>query len=73
MEIVIAFVIGLIVGGVVMTAIYRVKRIGTLRLDTSDPDEPPYMFLELRKNIGNIWNKKYVILDVNNKPYISQN
>ena len=73
MEIIIAFVIGLIVGGVVMTAIYRVKRIGTLRLDTSDPDEPPYMFLELRKNIGNIWNKKYVILDVNNKPYISQN
>lgn len=73
MEIIIAFVIGLIVGGVVMTAMYRVKHIGTLRLDTSDPDEPPYMFLELRKNIGNIWNKKYVILDVNNKPYISQN
>lgn len=73
MEIIIAFVLGLVAGGIAMTAIYRVKRIGTLRLDASDPYEPPYMFLELRKDIGNIWNKKYVILDVNNESYISQN
>ena len=73
MGIIIAFVLGLIAGGVAVTVLYHVSRIGTLRLDASDPDERPYMFLELRKGIGNIWNKKYVILDVNNKPYISQN
>lgn len=75
MEILITFSIlfGLVIGCGVTVFVFQVKNIGTLRLDDSDPYEKPYMFLELRKDVGNVFNKKYVILKVNPKPYISQN
>lgn len=45
--------------------------IGTLRIDTSDPDGP-FMFLELSKDVNAVASKKYVVLKVNLKNYISQ-
>lgn len=53
--------------------IIALKPVGTLRIDNSDPDEPPYLFLELKKesNPNNFKNKKYVTFDVNAKNYIS--
>lgn len=73
MEILIALLVGIGVGCGATLFIFRIKNIGTLRLDNSDPYEKPYMFLELNKDVGNVFNKKYVILKVNPKPYISQN
>lgn len=73
MDIIIALLVGIGIGCGATLFIFRVKHIGTLRLDASDPYENPYMFLELRKDIGNIWNKKYVVLKVNPESYISQN
>ena len=73
MEIIIALLFGLGIGCGVTIFIFRVKHIGTLRVDASDPYEKPYMFLELKKDVGNILAKKYVLLKVNPEPYISQN
>lgn len=46
--------------------------VGTLRVDQSDPSEPPYLFLELKKPISKFCRKAYVILEVKIKNYISQ-
>lgn len=72
MEFVLIFIAGFFVGmGVVLIA-YRTYYVGTLRIDRSDPNEPPYMFLELDKGVGDISRKKNVILKVSNENYISQ-
>ena len=44
--------------------------VGTLRIDSSDPDGP-YMFLELSEPVSSILNEEYVTLKVNKKSYIS--
>ena len=47
------------------------KPIGTLRVDSSDPDGP-YLFLELETDPDFIKKEKYVLLKVDTKSYISQ-
>ena len=72
MEFVLIFIAGFFVGiGVVLIA-YRTYSVGTLRIDRSDLNEPPYMFLELDKGVGDISRKKKVVLKVKNENYISQ-
>ena len=46
--------------------------IGNLRIDQSDPEDGPYLFLELKKGVGSFKSKRYVILKVNIKNYISR-
>lgn len=50
------------------------KPIGTLRIDSSDPDDGPYLFLELNQSIANLklQDKKFVILEVDATNYLSQ-
>lgn len=69
MQTVVIFAIGVLVGCLVSAIIRRVKSVGALRIDTSDPDGP-YMFLELDKGIETVSSKKYVLLRVNLKNYI---
>ena len=71
MELVIILAIGIVVGSIITRIIIRPLDIGTLRIDTSDPDGP-FMFLELPKDVDTVASKKYVILKVNLKNYISQ-
>ena len=71
MEIVIILAIGIVVGSIITRIIIRLLDIGTLRIDTSDPDGP-FMFLELSKDVNAVASKKYVVLKVNLKNYISQ-
>ena len=71
MELVIILAIGIVVGSIITRIINRPLDIGTLRIDTSDPDGP-FMFLELSKDVDSVTSKKYVILKVNLKSYISQ-
>ncbi|WP_279013150.1 beta-lactamase induction signal transducer protein [uncultured Bacteroides sp.] len=71
MELVIILAIGIVVGSIITRIIIRPLDIGTLRIDTSDPDGP-FMFLELSKDVDTVASKKYVILKVNLKNYISQ-
>jgi len=75
------FVLGLVIGGVIggiigciFTRNSMTKKlfVGTLRVDTSDPDDHPYMFLELSTNVDAVTSKKCVVLKVSTENYISQ-
>lgn len=65
MGIVIAFILGLLGGWMIAAIILRHKKsIGSLRVETSDPDGP-YLFLELNDgNISELLRKRHVILNV---------
>ena len=77
---VIGIVIGVLVGGFIGCIITRnamIKKslesfVGTLRVDTSDPDDNPYMFLELSKDVNAVTSKKSVMLKVSTENFISQ-
>lgn len=62
---------GILIAGFSAWTTLRRFRVGTLRIDRSDPSDQPYMFLELARNVGDITGKKYVILNVSTKNYIS--
>lgn len=66
--------IGCIVGMFVQRTIHKktTKPIGTIRVDHSDPTDPPYLFLELSKPMDELYESKYVTLEVQIKNYISQ-
>ena len=52
----------------------RKKPIGTLRLDRSDPNEAPYLFLELeRGGMDRIYSDKTVIFKVDLNSYLPRN
>lgn len=72
-EIFIAIVVFSICGYVLGYFLGKNKRkpVGTLRVDSSDPDGP-YLFLELETDPSVIKKEKYVLLKVNTKSYISQ-
>jgi hypothetical protein len=70
MELFVIFGIGILVGIVCTTVATRTKSVGFLRVDTSDPDDGPYLFLELSKDIGEIYRKKYVTFKVSLKNFI---
>lgn len=62
---------GLLIGIGVSRFIFREKPIGSLRVDESDPDSGPYLFLELNLNgTEEIYRKKYICLKVELKNYI---
>lgn len=72
MEFVLIFIAGFLIGTGVVLIAYRTYFVGALRIDRSDPSEPPYIFLELDNGVGDISRKKNVILKVKNENYISQ-
>ena len=39
--------VGMLIGAVVATTLLVKKPIGTLKVDSSDPDSAPYLFLEI--------------------------
>ena len=46
-SLVIGLLIGIMVGVLLSRFIFREKPVGSLRVDESDPDSGPYLFLEL--------------------------
>ncbi len=66
----IIFVIGALLGFAMSVIISRAKSIGSLRIDRSDSDDNPYLFLELSKDIDDFSEKKYITLKVNKKDFI---
>lgn len=64
---------GILTGMLIAKFAFRDKPIGSLRVDQSDPDSGPYLFLELSPDgADEIYKKKYVSLRVDLKNYISQ-
>jgi hypothetical protein len=64
------FASGLTIGLVAAGMTPAIKAVGTLRVDESDPDETPYLFLELDRSINVIRKSKYVLMKVVNKNYL---
>lgn len=57
--------IGIFIGVVLTVLLFRKNMVGTLLVNTSDPDDAPYLFLELSKDVSDVTNKRYVVLKVN--------
>ena len=68
----ILFFVGVSLGVSITSIILRSHFIGDLRIDNSDPEDGPYIFLELSKQIGDISSKKYVVLKVKLENFIPQ-
>jgi hypothetical protein len=58
-------------GCVATRFVIKQKPIGTLRVDESDPEDGPYLFLELSTDPHVIKHMKRVTLNVDSKSYIS--
>lgn len=73
MEIVIMFLVFALAGtliGMFYVKVTKPKMVGYLRVDRSDPDERPYLFLELNEDVGFLMSHKEVVLKVKIKDYI---
>lgn len=74
MSLMIGLLIGIMVGVLLSRFIFREKPVGSLRVDESDPDSGPYLFLELdRSGVDAIYKQRYVRLRVELKNYIYDN
>lgn len=72
MQVVFIFVLGFLVGCIVTTIFYRRKRVGTLWIDTSDPTDGAYFFLEVESGKAAILsNQKTILLTVDTQKYVS--
>ena len=71
--VIVAFFAGVLVGTDRMRKAVEESSVGHLRIDRSEPDEPPRPFLEIAKgsSIESISKKQFVILKVINENYIS--
>lgn len=65
------FFIGVSIGILLEKIILHIKKSGTLRIDHSDPQDGPYLFLELEKGIHNISKRHCILLEVKLKNYYS--
>lgn len=66
--------IGMFIGMERMRKAVEDGSVGNLRIDRSEPDEPPRPFLEVKDaTIETIAQKKFVMLKVINENYLSQN
>lgn len=77
MEIVISFIFGVVIGIIAGLSIgqhlVEQRRIGRLRIDQSDPDDGPYLFLELEPGgVYKLQHSKYILLKVEERDYISR-
>lgn len=72
MSLIIVLLIGVVIGMLISRFIFREKPVGSLRVDESDPDSGPYLFLELDPNNADaIYKQRYVRLRVELRNYIS--
>ena len=71
MWILLALVGGFLVGAVAASVFIYAEAIGSLRVDHSDPSEPPYLFLEVEKNPDTLEHGKLVVLRVKRENLIS--
>ena len=69
-KLIIAFLAGVLIGTIIYAIAVKTASVGTLRIDQSDPEDSPYLFLELN-NPNAIFSKKYVTMKVELKNYIS--
>lgn len=65
--------IGIFIGIGRMQKSIKDQSIGNLRIDRSEPDEPPRPFLEVKgTTIDEISKKKFIVLKIINENYLSR-
>ena len=64
MWILLALLVGILVGVTASAVFFHARTIGSLTVDHSDPSEPPYLFLEVEKNPGALDHGRMVVLRV---------
>lgn len=69
----IGLILGIALNSICFYIYLRRQRAGKLRIDRSDPNENPYLFLESTISVSDISRKKCVIFQVSNENFISQN
>lgn len=71
--VIITLLCGIVVGVVVTKIVTRPKPIGFLRIDESDPDDGPYLFLELSPDSAPqmLKKKKYVTMKIKVENFLS--
>lgn len=66
-------IVGIVIGIFCGRYLVLKNTSGSLRVDQSDPDSGPYLFLELSDSGAEmIYTKRYIILKINLDSYISQ-
>lgn len=66
-----SFLLGAVIGVIVTSLIIR--SVGVIRIDQSDPDDRPYLFLEIDRGCyDKLLRSKRVIFEVRKDNYISQ-
>lgn len=60
---------GVLLGAMAVLIAFRIQSAGTLRIDHSDEDGP-YLFLELKKGVRDISNRKIVVLTVRREDFL---
>lgn len=71
MELFVMYILGVLVGSL-LVMIFRHNRIsGVLQVEDLDPEEGPYLLLELSKDVDYIRTKKYVTFKVNARTFVS--
>lgn len=70
MDIIIAVIVGAIAGMLITLLIFSTISAGNLRVDQSIPEDNPYLFLELTKNVSTVLKKKFVVLRVRVEDFI---
>ena len=70
MDIVIAVIVGIAIGIIITVLSVRMHLSGNLRIDHSIPEDDPYMFLELTKDVNSVLHKKFVVLKVRAEDFI---
>lgn len=74
MEIVI-YLLGILSGLLIALFIKHIskeKPVGTIRIDRSDPNDTPYMFLELNVSLRELATQKEAWLKISTENYISR-
>lgn len=71
MWIVLSLIGGILVGVAASAVYFRARTIGSLRVDRSDPSEPPYLFLEVQKNPDALQHGRLVVLRIRKENLIS--
>lgn len=63
-------IVGFVIGFTISIAGFFFLSIGALRIDKSDPTDKPYMFLEIKRSVGDISKRKFVVLRVKREDFI---
>lgn len=71
--VILGFLLGITIGFIFSNYLKRNDEpIGDLRIDESDPEDGPYLFLELKTKPDNFKSYKRVTLNVKAENYLSQ-